>query len=62
MVSLGNMLKKLEGCLGTSDLNEWEESFVISCLADSDGGNRTDSLSEKRVDKIQQVYDRNFGG
>jgi hypothetical protein len=62
MNSVGAMLQKLEGCLGTSDLNEWEESFVLNCLAQTEGGKLTSRLSDLQVDKVQQVYDRNFGG
>jgi len=62
MPSVGTMLKQLEGMLGTADLSDWEQKFVANCLEQSDQGQHTPKLTGKQVEKIAQVWEKNFAG
>lgn len=62
MTSTNNMLKQVQGLVGTSDLNKWEESFVISVWEASKQGTRPDLLSENRVEKLEEIWNKHFAG
>ena len=62
MPSVGNMLKQLEGLLGTKDITPWEEKFIKSAIEQSDQGRSTPKLSGKQVEKIDEIWERHFAG
>lgn len=60
MVSTTTMIQRLEGCLGTSDLSEWEAKFVRSLAEQLNAGEVT-RLSAKQVDTLERLHDKHFG-
>jgi len=62
MASLNNMVKRVAGLQGTGDLSEWEERFVASVLASTQGGDNTTSLTEKQIDVLERLFDKHFAG
>jgi hypothetical protein len=59
MVSTSTMITKLAGCVGTSDLSDWEEGFVESLKTRLDAGEVT-RLTEKQVDRLDELYTKHF--
>lgn len=53
------MVDKLEGLLGTEDLNEWEQRFVTDMVARRDE-NRLVGISERQVRSLQNLHDKHF--
>ena len=53
------IVDKLEGLLGTDDLNEWEQRFVRDMVARRDE-NRLTGLSERQVRSLQNLHDKHF--
>jgi hypothetical protein len=53
------MVDKLEGLLGTDDLNEWEQRFVRDMVTRRDE-NRLTSLSERQVTSLQNLHGKHF--
>ena len=59
MVSTTVMIQRLEGMLGTKDLNDWETSFVRSLAQRMHAGEVT-KLSGDQVDKLDELHGRHF--
>lgn len=59
-VSIGTMIKKLEGLIGTKDVSEWEDNFIDSILQQTDSGKKTSHLSEKQVAVIEKLHTKHF--
>lgn len=57
MVSIGTMVKQLEGLCGTTDVSEWEEGLITTCVEAQKLGR---TLSEKQVTKIEQIWIKHF--
>lgn len=53
------MVDKLEGLLGTEDLNEWEQRFVSDMVARRDE-NRLTGTSARQVETLQKLHDKHF--
>jgi len=53
------MVDKLEGLIGTEDLNEWEQKFVQG-LVDRRDQNRLVGLSERQISSLQTLHDKHF--
>jgi hypothetical protein len=60
MVSTTVMIQRLEGCLGTGDLTDWQEGFVRN-LAERMHAGEVTALSAKQIDTLEQLHDRRFG-
>jgi len=60
MVSTTVMIQRLEGCLGTGDLTDWQEGFVLN-LAERMHAGEVAALSAKQIDTLEQLHDRHFG-
>lgn len=59
MVSTTQMIQRLEGLLGTKDLNDWEHGFVRSLAARMHAGEVT-KLSGDQVEKLDEIHGRHF--
>ncbi len=62
LVSLDEMLKVLLGAKENDQLSVWEDNFILS-IADQvnlNDGN-TDKLTEKQVNKLEQIWVKHFG-
>jgi len=53
------MVDKLEGLLGTEDLNEWEQRFVSGMVTRRDE-NRLTGISTRQVETLQRLHDKHF--
>lgn len=62
MPSLNTMVKKCAGLIGTKDVSDWEDDFLRSILAKTKNGDNTTSLTEKQIDVLERIHDKNFGG
>ncbi|WP_011298524.1 hypothetical protein [Cupriavidus necator] len=59
MVSTTQMIQRLEGLLGTKDLNSWEQGFVRSLATRMHAGEVT-RLTGDQVDKLDELYGKHF--
>jgi len=53
------MLSRLEGLLGTKDLNDWEQGFVSGLLSVSSINDLT-WLSDKQVETLERLHNKHF--
>lgn len=60
MTSIGTMIKRISGLLGTSDLNAWEQGFVSGVTEKTNDGDQTTSLSAKQIETIERIHDKHF--
>jgi len=58
-VSTTEMLSRLEGLLGTKDLNDWEQGFVSGLLSVSSINDLT-WLSDKQVETLERLHNKHF--
>ena len=59
MKSTTQMIRRLEGMLGTKDLSDWESGFVESLVAKLDAGKVT-SLTERQVETLDRLHGKHF--
>ena len=59
MISTTQMIKKLEGMLGTKDLSDWETTFVES-MVERVEQNRITTLSEKQLITLERLHRKHF--
>ncbi|MCP3017495.1 hypothetical protein [Cupriavidus basilensis] len=59
MVSTTQMIQRLEGLLGTKDLNDWEQGFVRK-LAEHMHAGQVTKLTGNQVDKLDELHGRHF--
>ncbi|AOY94310.1 hypothetical protein BKK79_35985 [Cupriavidus sp. USMAA2-4] len=59
MVTTTTMIQRLEGLLGTDDLNTSEQSFVRSLATRMHAGEVT-KLSGDQVEKLDELHGRHF--
>lgn len=60
MKSVGQQIQQLQGLLGTDAVSEWETTFISDIAAKTNDGRRTTHLSEKQVEKLDQIYREHF--
>ena len=60
VVSIGTMIRQLEGLLDTSDVNDWENTFLHGVCDRTVGGLETRKLSEKQIARIEELWARHF--
>jgi hypothetical protein len=58
--SVGTMIKRLSGMVGTKDLTAWETEFVSSVVQRTGDGARTEGLTEKQLEVIARIHGRHF--
>ncbi len=62
MMSVGQMIERLDGMRDTKDLTKWENDFVTSILEQYlTSGKDTSKLSAKQVEIIDRIYNKHFG-
>jgi hypothetical protein len=62
LISLQEKIKALGG-LKAADLSPWEEKFCMSVIKiafDAAQAGQVTALTEKQIEKIDQIYDRHF--
>ena len=60
LISTTTMIRRLQGCLGTGDLSQWEERFVRKLAAQAEVGQVT-QLSERQIEKLEELHEKHFG-
>lgn len=61
-VSIGTMVKTIDGLRGTKDVSSWEDEFIASVVDRTNNGANTTMLSEKQVSVVERIYNKHFGG
>ena len=60
-VALWAKLEQIDGLRGTNDLSVWEQGFVVSVMRRyREAGDRTSSLTDQQVTKIDEIWSRHF--
>lgn len=59
-VSLGVMIRQIDGLVGTDDISSWEEAFIASVSGYADDRRNPKVLSDKQIEKIEQIYRKHF--
>lgn len=59
-MSIEQKLQACAGMLRTHDLADWEVDFVRNCLITCGPKKQTDQLTDKQLEIVQTIYDRNF--
>lgn len=62
MASLNNMVKRCAGLIGTKDVSDYEDEFLKSIVKRTNEGDNTTSLTEKQIDVLERIYEKNFAG
>lgn len=60
MVSIRTQIAQISALLGTKAVNTWETEFIESILTKTKNGDNTTSLSEKQVECIEKIYNKNY--
>ena len=65
MTSTRIMVDKLEGMLGTQDLNEWEQGFVRGMVDRRDSKDLTGQslllgITEKQIEILTRLHNKHF--
>jgi hypothetical protein len=59
-VSIGAMVKQIEGLHDTPDVSEWENGFIASVVTKTRSGADTQSLTEKQVETVERIWRKHF--
>lgn len=60
VLSIGEMLDKIDTLRETNDLTTWEKSFVRSCVNTAGPKKATFHLSGPQVENIEKIYKKHF--
>lgn len=60
VVSIGTMIKQINGLRGTEDVNAWEDNFIMCINTETMNGTQTQRLSENKINVIEKLYRRHF--
>jgi hypothetical protein len=59
-VSVRTMLLQVAGLVDTTDVNDWENGFLKSVLRISEDGARSSRLTEKQIERLEEVWRKHF--
>lgn len=59
-VSINTMLEQCEGLIGTDDITEWENDFLISICNEVEHHRGATSLSDRQVSVIERIWKKHF--
>lgn len=62
MASLNAMVKKVAGLQDTTDVTDWENSFIKSVVEKTGNGSNTTSLTERQVEVLERIHNKHFSG
>ena len=60
MTTLNTMVKRIAGLQGTSDVTEWESSFIESIVEKTSNGDDTRSLTERQISVVERLFEKHF--
>lgn len=58
--SIGTMIARCHGLAGTKDVSKWESEFIESIWKQSNGGTHTSRLSERQVERVEELFTKHF--
>ena len=61
-ISVGTMIKRLNGLTGTDELSPKDERFVESIVQDTKNGTYTSAVSEAQLKWIINLFNYHFAG
>jgi hypothetical protein len=59
-VSVRTMLLQIAGLVDTKDVSDWENGFLKSVLRISEDGARSSRLTEKQIERPEEVWRKHF--
>jgi hypothetical protein len=59
-VSVRTMLLQVAGLVDTKDVGDWENGFLKSVLKISEDGARSSRLTEKQIERLEEVWRKHF--
>lgn len=59
MLSTTQMIRRLEGMVGTKDLTDWESQFVRRLVERADAGQVT-QLTERQLEVLERLHEQHF--
>jgi hypothetical protein len=59
-ISVGTMIRQIEGLHDTGDVTEWENGFIESVVTKTQSGNDTRGLSEKQIETVERIWRKHF--
>jgi hypothetical protein len=59
-VSVRTMLLQIAGLVDTKDVSDWENGFLKSVLRISEDGARSSRLTEKQIERLEEVWRKHF--
>lgn len=62
MASINLMVKRIAGLVDTSDVNDWDNTFIQSVLKQTKDGDNTTSLTERQLDLVERIFNKHFFG
>lgn len=62
MASLNTMVKRVAGLADTRDVTPWENQFIKSVLEKTRNGDDTRSLTERQIEVLERLHEKNFEG
>lgn len=62
MASLNTMVRAVAGLQDTTDVTDWENTFIKSVIDKTQNGDNTTSLTEKQIDVLERLYGKHFVG
>lgn len=61
-VSVRTQLLQLAGLVDTTDVSNWENGFLKNVLEATEQGARTSRLTEKQLERIEELWRKHFAG
>ena len=62
MTTINTQIKRICGLLDTKDLTDWEQDFVQSIADRTNEGEKTTMLTDKQLEVIERIHNKNFAG
>jgi hypothetical protein len=59
-ISVGTMIRQIEGLHDTGDVTEWENGFIESVVFKTACGSNTRSLTERQVETVERIWEKHF--
>jgi hypothetical protein len=59
-VSIGTMIRQIEGLHDTGDVTEWENGFIESVVTKTGSGADTRALTEKQIETVERIWRKHF--
>jgi hypothetical protein len=61
MLSTTQMIRRLQGMVGSKDLSDWESGFVESLAEKFVDTDKITKLSERQLEVLERLHGKHFG-